>query len=83
VCRRTCWVVGSEARGVGPEARAAADLTVRIPMTGGAESLNAGVAASVALYVTAYGTALRGVDTGVDPAGGFGAAPTEMTDLPS
>jgi RNA methyltransferase, TrmH family len=83
VCRRTCWVVGSEAHGVGPEARAAADLTVRIPMIGRAESLNAGVAASVALYVTAYGTALRGVDTGVDPAGGFGAFPTEMTDLPS
>jgi TrmH family RNA methyltransferase len=50
---RTCWIIGSEAHGVGPEARAAADLAVRIPMAGRAESLNAAVAAAVVLYVTA------------------------------
>ncbi len=53
---RACWVVGSEAHGVGAAARAAADLLVRIPMADGPESLNAGVAAAVALYVTAYAT---------------------------
>jgi RNA methyltransferase, TrmH family len=52
---RTCWVIGSEAHGVGAEARAAADLVVRIPMSGRAESLNAAVAAAAVLYVTAYG----------------------------
>ena len=51
---RTCWIVGSEAHGVSEQGRAAADLAVRIPMTGRAESLNAAVAAAVVLYVTAY-----------------------------
>ena len=50
---RTCWIVGSEAHGVSADARGAADLAVRIPMTGRAESLNAAVAAAVVLYVTA------------------------------
>lgn len=48
----TVWVVGSEAHGVSPAARARATRAVRIPMTGRAESLNAGVAAAVVLYVT-------------------------------
>ena len=52
---RTCWVVGSEAHGVSEAARAAADVRIRIPMTGRAESLNAAVAAAVVLYVTSYG----------------------------
>lgn len=47
---RACWVVGSESHGVGAEIRAAANAVVRIPLPGGAESLNAGVAASVSLY---------------------------------
>ncbi len=51
---RTCWIVGSEAHGVSEQGRAAADLAVRIPMMGRAESLNAAVAAAVVLYVTAY-----------------------------
>jgi len=54
VCHRTCWVIGSEAHGVGHEAREAADITVRIPMAEGIESLNAGVSASVVLYVIAH-----------------------------
>ncbi len=54
VCGRTCWVIGSEAHGASPEARAAADLLVRIPMAGAAESLNAAVATAVVLYVTAH-----------------------------
>ena len=51
---RTCWIVGAEAHGVSEQGRAAADLAVRIPMAGRAESLNAAVAAAVVLYVTAY-----------------------------
>ena len=51
---RTCWVIGSEAHGVSGLGRAAADVAVRIPMVGRAESLNASVAAAVVLYVTAY-----------------------------
>jgi len=55
VCPRTCYVIGSEAHGVGEEAVAAADVTVRIPMAPGAESLNAAVSAAVILYVLAHG----------------------------
>lgn len=54
VDRSTCWIVGSEAHGVSEAARTAADLSIRIPMTGRAESLNAAVAAAVVLYVTAH-----------------------------
>ena len=51
---RTCWVIGSEAHGVSAEARELADVLVAIPMVGRAESLNAAVAASVVLYVSAF-----------------------------
>ncbi len=54
VDRSTCWIVGSEAHGVSEAARTAADRSIRIPMTGRAESLNAAVAAAVVLYVTAH-----------------------------
>ncbi|MFZ0754079.1 MAG: RNA methyltransferase, partial [Trebonia sp.] len=43
-------VVGSEGRGLSRVVAAACDLLVRIPMASGTESLNAGVAASIALY---------------------------------
>ena len=42
--------VGSEGRGLSRVVAAACDLLVRIPMADGTESLNAGVAASIALY---------------------------------
>ena len=45
-----CWVMGNEAHGVSLRMRAAADATVRIPMKGGAESLNVASAAAVCLY---------------------------------
>ena len=51
----TVWLVGSEAHGVSARARALADHLVSIPMRGGAESLNAAVAAAVVLYVTRHG----------------------------
>ncbi|GEB52702.1 MULTISPECIES: 23S rRNA (guanosine(2251)-2'-O)-methyltransferase RlmB [Streptomyces] len=43
-------VVGSEGKGLSRLVGEACDLRVRIPMPGGAESLNAGVAAGVVLY---------------------------------
>lgn len=48
--RPVCIVVGSEAHGVAPEVLAAAACRVSIPIRGGAESLNAAVAASILLY---------------------------------
>lgn len=63
---RTCWLLGSEAHGASPAALAAADLVVRIPMAGRAESLNAAVAAAVVLYVTAHGVRGSG-DSDPDP----------------
>ena len=43
-------VVGNEGAGPRPEVIHAATLTVRVPMTGAVESLNAGVAGSILLY---------------------------------
>jgi tRNA G18 (ribose-2'-O)-methylase SpoU len=43
-------VIGGEAEGAGPEARALADGYVSIPMPGASESLNAGVAAGILLF---------------------------------
>ena len=42
--------VGNEARGISPAARETADLVVKLPMRGGAESLNAAVAAGILMY---------------------------------
>lgn len=47
---RIAFVVGNESRGVGEGARRLVDRVVSIPMSGRAESLNAGVAGSVLLY---------------------------------
>ncbi|MBG0813729.1 23S rRNA (guanosine(2251)-2'-O)-methyltransferase RlmB [Planomonospora sp. ID82291] len=46
-------VVGSEGKGLSRLVREACDLVVRIPMGAAAESLNAGVAAGIALYEVA------------------------------
>lgn len=43
-------VVGGEAQGPSPDARALAEGTLRIPMAGGVESLNAATAAAVILF---------------------------------
>lgn len=43
-------VIGNEARGISEEIRRYADVLVRIPMVGKAESLNASVAASILMY---------------------------------
>ncbi len=43
-------MIGSEGKGVSRLVSEAADVRVRIPMPGATESLNAGVAAGIALY---------------------------------
>lgn len=50
---KTLWV-GSEGGGLPEELLLACDERVRIPMTGGVESLNVGVAASLALFWAAF-----------------------------
>jgi 23S rRNA (guanosine2251-2'-O)-methyltransferase len=53
-------VVGSEGRGLSRVVAAACDMLVSIPMASGNESLNAGIAASIALYEIAGVRARRG-----------------------
>lgn len=50
----TAWVFGNEARGLEDDALALADLALRVPIFGKAESLNLATAASVCLYETAF-----------------------------
>ncbi|HEY3398775.1 MAG TPA: RNA methyltransferase [Armatimonadota bacterium] len=50
---RTVLLVGSEAHGLPEEVEVAAQLQVRIPMPGGAESLNAAVAAGIIAFQVA------------------------------
>lgn len=50
----TAWVFGNEARGLEEQAVAHADLALRLPIYGRAESLNLATAASVCLYETAF-----------------------------
>ena len=50
---RIAFVIGNESHGVGKETRGFVDHDVSIPMSGRAESLNAGVAGSVLLYESA------------------------------
>jgi len=47
---RVALLVGSEGRGLGADARGAADVGARIPMAPGVDSLNAGTAIGIALY---------------------------------
>ncbi|MDF2993658.1 MAG: rRNA methylase [Microbacterium sp.] len=50
----TAWLFGNEARGLDETALAHADLSLRLPIYGRAESLNLATAASVCLYETAF-----------------------------
>ena len=47
------WVFGNEAHGLSDEILAVADLQVRVPLYGAAESLNLAAAAAICLYATA------------------------------
>ncbi|MEV4348040.1 RNA methyltransferase [Actinoplanes sp. NPDC049596] len=49
----TAWIFGSEAHGLSAEVLRAADKQVRVPIYGGAESLNLAAAAAVCLYASA------------------------------
>ncbi|BCY13625.1 RNA methyltransferase [Actinoplanes sp. L3-i22] len=49
----TAWLFGSEAHGLSPELLRSADRRVRVPIYGGAESLNLAAAAAVCLYASA------------------------------
>jgi len=49
----TTWVFGNEAWGLPPEVVEAADIAVRVPIYGRAESLNLAAAAAVCLYASA------------------------------
>lgn len=51
--RPTAWLFGPESHGLPTEVAAAADHRVRIPMAGGAESLNVASAAAICLYQSA------------------------------
>lgn len=50
-CSRRALVIGSEAHGVSGELLAQSDISVRIDMCGKVESLNAAVAAGIAMYM--------------------------------
>jgi TrmH family RNA methyltransferase len=49
----TTWVFGNEAWGLPADVVQAADLAVRVPIYGRAESLNLAAAAAVCLYASA------------------------------
>jgi RNA methyltransferase, TrmH family len=49
----TMWVFGNEAHGLTPEMKDLATTTVRLPIYGGAESLNLAAAAAICLYASA------------------------------
>jgi TrmH family RNA methyltransferase len=49
----TAWLFGPESHGLPSEIAAAADHRIRIPMAGGAESLNVASAAAICLYQSA------------------------------
>ncbi|MDE5933982.1 MAG: RNA methyltransferase, partial [Lachnospiraceae bacterium] len=51
--RGTAFLIGNEANGLRDETADAADVSVKIPMAGQVESLNAAVAASILLYEAA------------------------------
>jgi len=53
LARPTAWLFGSEAHGLPEELLKAADKRVRVPIYGGAESLNLAAAAAVCLYASA------------------------------
>lgn len=53
LARPTAWLFGPEAQGLPGEVAAQADRRLRIPMAGGAESLNVAAAAAICMYQSA------------------------------
>jgi len=54
----TAWLFGPESHGLPTEIADTADHRVRIPMSGGAESLNVAAAAAICLYQSAQALGL-------------------------
>ena len=48
--KHTCLVIGNEARGISQSCANLASMRLKLPMRGGAESLNASVAAGIMMY---------------------------------
>lgn len=48
--KKAAIIIGNEARGINPKIKKDIDISLRIPMPGKAESLNAGVAAALMIY---------------------------------
>lgn len=57
----TAWLFGNEARGLEEHALSYADVSLRLPIYGKAESLNLATAASVCLYETAFAQRAAGI----------------------
>ena len=57
--RPTAWLFGPESHGLSAEIADQADHRVRIPMSGGAESLNVAAAAAICLYQSAQAVAVQ------------------------
>jgi TrmH family RNA methyltransferase len=53
LAKPTAWLFGAESHGLSAQVAAEADHRVRIPMSGGAESLNVAAAAAICLYQSA------------------------------
>lgn len=53
LCAPTAWLFGPESHGLADELAASAAERIRIPMSGGAESLNVAAAAAICLYQSA------------------------------
>jgi RNA methyltransferase, TrmH family len=48
--QKVCLIIGNEGAGITPQTQAQATMRYRLPMRGGAESLNAAVAAAIFMY---------------------------------
>lgn len=48
--KKACIIIGNEGAGVSPAVMAAATMRLKLPMVGGAESLNAAVAGAIMMY---------------------------------
>ncbi|MQA07537.1 MAG: RNA methyltransferase [Pseudonocardiaceae bacterium] len=61
------WLFGSEAHGLPETTLGEADVTIKVPIYGAAESLNLGTAAAVCLYASAMAQRTRNRGLMVDP----------------
>ncbi|MBQ7306311.1 MAG: RNA methyltransferase, partial [Clostridia bacterium] len=50
VGEKFCLIIGNEGNGISDEVKATATHRVKLPMRGGAESLNAAIAAGIMMY---------------------------------